>query len=30
MYPNVKHPKELNNHSTNVKQVWALVSIKVQ
>jgi len=30
MYPNDKYPKELRNHATNVKQVWALVSIKVQ
>jgi len=30
MYPNDKHPKELRNHATNIKQVWALVSVKVQ
>jgi hypothetical protein len=30
MYPNDKYPKELRNHATNIKQVWALVTIKVQ
>ena len=30
MYPNDKYPKELRNHATNIKQVWALVSVKVQ
>ncbi len=30
MYPNDKHPQELRNHATNIKQVWALVSVKVQ
>ena len=30
MYPNDKYPKELRNHATNIKQVWSLVSIKVQ
>jgi len=29
IYPNDKHPNELNNHTTNVKEVWALVTIKV-
>jgi len=30
MYPNDKYPKDLRNHATNIKQVWSLVSIKVQ
>ena len=30
MYPSDKYPKELRTHTTYGKQVWALVSIKVQ